>query len=73
MKAGIHPDYVAITAKCSCGNVINTFSTIGKDLNLDVCSECHPFYTGKQKIVDTAGRVEKFNQKFGAMRGKATA
>ena len=41
MKAGIHPDYVAITAKCSCGNVINTFSTIGKDLNLDVCSECH--------------------------------
>ena len=49
MKAGIHPEYVAITCKCSCGNVINTFSTLGKDLNLDVCSACHPFYTGKQK------------------------
>ena len=65
MKAGIHPEYVAITCKCSCGNVINTFSTLGKDLNLDVCSACHPFYTGKQKIVDTAGRVERFRQKYG--------
>lgn len=65
MKAGIHPDYVAITAKCSCGNVINTFSTIGKDLNLDVCSECHPFYTGKQKILDTGGRVARFEKRYG--------
>lgn len=64
MKAGIHPDYVAITAKCSCGNVINTFSTIGKDLNLDVCSECHPFYTGKQKVLDTGGRIDRFKQRF---------
>lgn len=70
MKAGIHPDYVAITAKCSCGNVINTFSTIGKDLNLDVCSECHPFYTGKQKMLDTGGRVDRFKQRFGMFGAK---
>ena len=70
MKAGIHPDYVAITAKCSCGNVINTFSTIGKDLNLDVCSECHPFYTGKQKVLDTGGRIDRFKQRFGVFGAK---
>ena len=70
MKAGIHPDYVTITAKCSCGNVINTFSTIGKDLNLDVCSECHPFYTGKQKEVSSGGRVDKFNKRFGGLTSK---
>ena len=70
MKAGIHPDYVAITAKCSCGNVINTFSTIGKDLNLAVCSECHPFYTGKQKEVSSGGRVDKFNKRFGGLTSK---
>ena len=70
MKAGIHPDYVAITCKCSCGNVINTFSTIGKDLNLDVCSECHPFYTGKQKEVSSGGRVDKFNKRFGGLTAK---
>lgn len=70
MKAGIHPDYVAITAKCSCGNVINTFSTLGKDLNLDVCSECHPFYTGKQKMLDTGGRVDRFKQRFGMFGAK---
>ena len=70
MKAGIHPDYVAITAKCSCGNVINTFSTVGKDLNLDVCSECHPFYTGKQKVLDTGGRIDRFKQRFGVFGSK---
>ena len=70
MKAGIHPDYVAITAKCSCGNVINTFSTIGKDLNLDVCSECHPFYTGKQKVLDTGGRIDRFKKRFNVLGGK---
>ena len=70
MKAGIHPDYVAITAKCSCGNVIKTCSTLGKDLNLDVCSECHPFYTGKQKEVSSGGRVDKFNKRFGGLTAK---
>ncbi|HKM36634.1 MAG TPA: 50S ribosomal protein L31, partial [Thiopseudomonas sp.] len=52
MKADIHPNYVEINATCSCGNVITTRSTIGKDISIDVCSECHPFYTGKQKVLD---------------------
>lgn len=69
MKEGIHPEYKEITATCSCGNVIKTRSTVAKDLNLDVCSACHPFYTGKQKLVDTGGRVDKFNKRFG-MLGK---
>lgn len=69
MKEGIHPNYVEIKAICSCGNVINTRSTVAKDLNLDVCSECHPFYTGKQKATETGGRVDKFNKRFG-MLGK---
>ncbi|HBZ29132.1 MAG TPA: 50S ribosomal protein L31 [Nitrosomonas nitrosa] len=65
MKADIHPDYQEITVTCSCGNVFNTKSTLNKPLHVEVCSACHPFYTGKQKIVDTAGRVEKFNRKYG--------
>ena len=73
MKQGIHPKYYEATVTCGCGNTFKTGSTLGQDLNIEVCSSCHPFYTGKQKIVDTAGRVEKFNQKFGAMRGKAAA
>jgi len=64
MKADIHPDYLEITVTCSCGNVFKTRSTMNKPLNIEVCSQCHPFYTGKQKIVDTAGRVEKFRQKY---------
>ena len=64
MKKGIHPKYVPIKAVCSCGNIIETCSTIGRDINLDVCSACHPFYTGQQKIVDTAGRVDRFNKRF---------
>jgi large subunit ribosomal protein L31 len=64
MKAGIHPDYKAITVTCSCGNTFPTRSTLGRDLHVEVCSACHPFYTGKQKIVDTAGRVDKFNKKY---------
>jgi large subunit ribosomal protein L31 len=64
MKSDIHPNYQAIKATCSCGNVIETRSTIGKDILLDVCSECHPFYTGKQKILDSAGRVDRFNRRF---------
>jgi large subunit ribosomal protein L31 len=65
MKAEIHPDYQAITVTCSCGNSFETHSTLAKDLHLDVCSACHPFYTGKQKIVDSGGRVDKFRQKYG--------
>ena len=63
MKQGIHPEYKEITATCSCGNVIKTRSTLGKDINLDVCGSCHPFYTGKQRVVDTGGRVERFNNR----------
>jgi len=64
MKPKIHPEYKEITVICSCGNAFKTRSTLGKDLNVEVFSSCHPFYTGKQKIVDTAGRVEKFRQKY---------
>ena len=68
MKTDIHPDYHDITVTCSCGNTFTTRSSMEKDkLHVEVCSECHPFYTGKQKIVDSAGRVDKFNQKFGNM------
>ena len=65
MKADIHPEYTAIKATCSCGNVIETRSTLGRDIHLEVCSACHPFFTGKQKIVDTGGRVERFRRRFG--------
>lgn len=65
MKAGIHPEYNEIAVTCSCGETFVTRSTLNKPLHIEVCSACHPFYTGKQKIVDTAGRVEKFNQKYG--------
>lgn len=64
MKADIHPEYNEISVTCSCGNKFQTRSTSGKSLTIEVCSQCHPFYTGKQKIVDTAGRVEKFRQKY---------
>lgn len=65
MKADIHPDYNDINVTCSCGNTFLTRSTAGKDITLDVCSACHPFYTGKQKLVDTAGRIDKFKKKYG--------
>ena len=66
MKAEIHPTYHDIAVTCSCGNTFQTRSTHGeKQLHLDVCSACHPFYTGQQKIVDTAGRVDKFRRKYG--------
>ncbi len=64
MKSGIHPEYQDTQVSCSCGNTFTTRSTLGKPLHVEVCSACHPFYTGKQKIVDTAGRVEKFRQKY---------
>jgi large subunit ribosomal protein L31 len=68
MKAEIHPKYEEITATCSCGNVIKTRSTTCKDIHLEVCSNCHPFYTGKQKVIDSAGRIDRFNKRFS--RGK---
>ena len=68
MKQDIHPDYHEVNVTCSCGNKFVTQSVMAKEnFNIEVCSECHPFYTGKQKIVDTAGRVDKFNQKYGNM------
>jgi large subunit ribosomal protein L31 len=65
MKTDIHPAYGDIKVTCSCGSVIETRSTIGRDLNIEVCSQCHPFYTGKQKIVDSGGRVDKFRRRYG--------
>jgi large subunit ribosomal protein L31 len=70
MKPSTHPDYKAITVTCTCGNVFQTGSTLGSDLNVEVCSSCHPFYTGKQKMLDTAGRVDKFRKKY-AVAGAA--
>lgn len=70
MKADIHPKYTQVTVTCSCGNSFQTGSTAAKDLHLDVCAVCHPFYTGKQKTVDTGGRIDKFKKKFGGgLRG----
>jgi large subunit ribosomal protein L31 len=70
MKADIHPDYQAIKVTCTCGNTFETRSTTATDLNIEVCSNCHPFYTGKQKIVDSGGRVDKFRKKYGAPAAK---
>ncbi|WWP01442.1 MAG: 50S ribosomal protein L31 [Candidatus Dasytiphilus stammeri] len=64
MKKNLHPNYTYITASCSCGNVLKVGSTLNNDLNLDVCCQCHPFYTGQQRIIDTQGRVELFNRRF---------
>ena len=65
MKPEIHPEYHEISATCSCGNVITTRSTLAENIHLEVCSACHPFYTGKQKILDSGGRVERFRKRFG--------
>ncbi len=64
MKADIHPEYVETSVKCSCGNTFTTRST-RSDLRVELCSECHPFYTGKQKLVDSGGRIEKFEKRYG--------
>lgn len=69
MKADIHPEYKEIKVICSCGNDFTTRSTLGEELHVEVCSQCHPFYTGKQKILDSGGRVDKFRRKYG-MAGK---
>jgi len=70
MQADIQPSYAEMTATCSCGNVIKTRSTMAKDIHVDVCSECHPFYTGKQKVLDSGGRIDKFNKRFGRLSAK---
>jgi large subunit ribosomal protein L31 len=65
MKTGIHPDYHAVTVHCACGHTFQTRSTVkGVKLSVEICSSCHPFFTGKQKLVDIAGRVERFNKKY---------
>ena len=64
MKEGIHPDYSEITVKCLCGNTFQTRST-KKEISTEICSACHPFYTGKQKLIDTAGRVERYKKRYG--------
>ena len=63
MKADIHPKYTEAKITCSCGNVIDTRSTIG-NAHIEICNACHPFYTGKQKLVDTAGRIDRFNKRY---------
>ena len=73
MKSGIHPNYREVMVVCACGNTFKTRSTYKSDvLHLEICSKCHPFFTGKQKLVDSAGRVERFQRKYAAFR-KATA
>ena len=72
MKPDIHPLYATAHVKCGCGNEFQTRSTRA-EIHLDICSECHPFYTGKQKLIDTAGRVERFRQKYGTSTKKAEA
>jgi large subunit ribosomal protein L31 len=64
MKEGIHPKYAEAVVKCACGETFKTGST-KENLNVDICSKCHPFYTGKQKLIDTGGRVDRFKKKFG--------
>ena len=72
MKADIHPDYFETKIKCACGNEVEFFATV-KDMYIDICSSCHPFYTGKQKLIDTAGRIEKFNRKYGKTKTQQQA
>lgn len=70
MKAGIHPKYDETAVRCSCGNTFTTRST-GTNIVVELCNECHPFYTGKQKLVDTGGRVDRFNKRYGTRATKA--
>ena len=66
MKQGIHPEYQEVNVSCACGNSFHTRSTHKGDIHLEICSNCHPFFTGKQKLVDSAGRVERFLRKYGS-------
>lgn len=72
MKEGIHPEMHAITIQCACGNVIQTHSTIAKNFTIEICSHCHPYFTGKHKLIDTAGRVERFQKKYAKFQKKKT-
>jgi large subunit ribosomal protein L31 len=72
MKTATHPDYVVASVRCSCGNKFETRST-KPELRVELCNECHPFFTGKQKLVDTGGRVERFERRYGARNAKAKA
>lgn len=71
MKQGIHPEYGKTTITCACGNVLEVGSA-KKEMNVEICSKCHPFFTGKQKLVDTEGRVDRFRKKFGDYKDKLT-
>ena len=71
MKTEIHPKYDVVKVTCVCGNAFETRSTLGRDLSVEICSACHPFFTGKQKLVDTAGRVERFRKKYGMREDEA--
>jgi large subunit ribosomal protein L31 len=73
MKPGIHPDYKEVNVHCACGAVWKTRSTKGSELRLEICSSCHPFVTGKQKLIDSAGRVERFTRKYGKKPVKPAA
>ena len=64
MKEGIHPKYEECSVRCDCGNTFETSSTLGGEIHTEICSACHPFYTGKQKLIDTAGRIERFRKKY---------
>ena len=70
MKSATHPDYVTASVRCSCGNTFTTRS-VKPELRVELCNECHPFFTGKQKLVDTGGRVERFERRYGARKGQA--
>ncbi len=71
MKAAIHPAYNAVNVICACGSIFQTRSTHKGDIRIEICSSCHPFFTGKQKLVDTAGRVERFERRYARQRAKA--
>jgi large subunit ribosomal protein L31 len=72
MKPGIHPDYVTVNVHCACGTTWTTRSTKGQELRLEICSNCHPFFTGKQRLIDSAGQIEKFTRKWGKKKETAT-
>ncbi len=73
MKEAIHPKYNEIKVSCACGETFTTRSTMKNDLHVEICSACHPFFTGKQKLVDTAGRVDRFNKRYGKKAADAPA
>jgi large subunit ribosomal protein L31 len=73
MKADIHPNYVVTEVRCSCGNVFTTRSTKGGELHVELCSECHPFYTGKQKLVDSGGRIDRFERRYGRRKKSSSS